>query len=163
MLSFCQWLQATPWASAIRYSLSLYPVLYTIHIFGFVTLVTATSFLNLRLLGWCLRDWSISNVSKLALPWAKAGFTVQIVTGFLVFASQAVSMYNNTAFRVKMLMVLLAGANIVLLHTATYRGERGGETQDVAPLAAKVTAAFSMLIWFGIVAMSRVIGFTANS
>jgi hypothetical protein len=163
MLTFCQWLQALSWARGIRESLSLYPWLYTAHIFGFIILVTATSALNLRMLGWSMRNQPLSQISALALPWAKAGFAVQVTTGFLVFASQAVSMYNNTAFRVKMLMVLLAGANILLFQTAAYRGAGKWQESGATPAGAKLTAVFSILIWFGIVAMSRVIGFTAHS
>jgi hypothetical protein len=160
ILAVCQWLQSTGWATAVRESLYIYPILYTLHIFGFVVLVTATSALDLRMLGWGLREWSVSRVAKLTLPWAKAGLTANVMTGFVVFSSNAVSMYNNTAFRVKMLLVLTAGLNILVFRRTTFRrvgewGERGA-----TPRAAKLMAGISLIVWFGIVAMSRVIGFT---
>jgi hypothetical protein len=38
----CQWLQSTLWATGLRESLHMYPALYTLHIFGFMIMVTAT-------------------------------------------------------------------------------------------------------------------------
>jgi hypothetical protein len=160
LLVLCQWLQSTSLATWIRESLNLYPALYTLHIFGFVVMVTATSVLDLRVLGWGLGDRSVSSVAKLALPWAKAGLAANLVTGFLVFAAQAVDMYTNTAFRWKMLMVLLAGLNIVLVEATIYRTVEDWGQRGTTPAAARLSAMISILLWFGIVAMSRVIGFT---
>ena len=160
LYELCQWLQSTSWATGIRESLNLYPALYTLHIFGFVIMVTATSVLDLRILGWGLAQRSVSNVSHLALPWVRAGLGANVFTGFLVFAAQAVDMYTNTAFRVKMLMVLLAGINVVLLETVIQRNRKNWEEGGRTPGIARFSAVFSILLWFGIVAMSRVIGFT---
>ena len=158
LYALVQWLQDTSWATAIRESLNLYPALYTLHIFGFVIMVTATSVLDLRLLGWGLGGRTVSSVSNLALPWARAGLGANLITGFFVFAAQAVDMYTNTAFRVKMLLVLLAGMNVALLEL-TIRRQKGGEREST-PGIAKFSAVLSILLWLGIVAMSRVIGFT---
>ena len=162
ILSFCHWLQSTSWATLIRESYNVFPALYVLHIFGFVMIVTATGVLDLRMLGWGFRSQSVSGLAGMAIPWAKVGFLVNFLTGFILFATNAVSMYANTAFLVKMAMVLLAGVNIVVFQLTTYRkvgewGERG-----VTPNAAKLTAAVSLLLWVGIVAMSRVIGFTGT-
>lgn len=160
LYEMCQWLQNTSWATGIRESLNLYPALYTLHIFGFVIMVTATSVLDLRILGWGLAQRPVPNVSHLALPWARAGLGANLFTGFLVFAAQAVDMYTNTAFRVKMLMVLLAGINVVLIETVIQRNKGNWEQNGRAPAIARFSAVLSILLWFGIVAMSRVIGFT---
>jgi hypothetical protein len=69
-------------------------------------------------------------------------------------------MYTNTAFRVKMLMVLAAGLDILLFQITTYRSVEEWGQRGATPSSAKVTAAISLFLWFGIAAMSRVIGFT---
>lgn len=160
LYALCQWLQSTSWATGIRESLNLYPALYTLHIFGFVIMVTATSVLDLRILDLGLRTRTVSSVADLALPWAQAGLAANLITGFLVFAAQAVDMYTNTAFRWKIAMVLLAGVNIVILDRSINRGAGMSAERGTAPSAAKWGAVISILLWFGIVAMSRVIGFT---
>lgn len=160
LYDFCQWLQSTSWATGIRESLDLYPALYVLHIFGFVIMVTATSVLDLRVLGLGLTGRPVSAVSRLAIPWARFGLGANLVTGFLVFAAQAVAMYTNTAFRWKMLMVLLAGMNIVLLESTINRNVGKWDERGPSPSLARWSAVLSILLWFGIVAMSRVIGFT---
>ena len=160
LYALCQWLQSTSWATGIRESLDLYPALYTLHIFGFVIMVTATSVLDLRVLGLGLRSRSVSSVAHLALPWAQAGLAANLVTGFLVFAAQAVDMYTNTAFRWKIAMVAVAGLNIFILERGIKQNEGKWEEPGRTPSALKWSAVISVLLWFGIVAMSRVIGYT---
>jgi len=84
VLEFCQWLQDTWLGVGIRESLWLFPILYTLHIFGVVILVAATSALDLRMLGVVMRKESVSDTAGLLLPWAKAGFVAQMVTGALI-------------------------------------------------------------------------------
>jgi len=160
MLPFCHWLQSTGWAVWIKESYNVFPALYVIHIFGFILLVASTSILDMRMLGWWARDRSVSNVAELTLPWAKVGFASNFVTGLILFATHAVDMYTNTAFRVKMLLVLGAALNILLFQVTTYRSVEEWGQGGVTPRSAKATAAISLFLWLGIAAMSRVIGFT---
>lgn len=160
MLSFCHWLQSTGWAVWIKESFNVFPALYVVHIFGFILLVASTSILDMRMMGWWARDRSVSNVAELTLPWAKVGFASNFVTGLILFATHAVDMYTNTAFRVKMLLVLGAALNILLFQVTTYRSVEEWGRSGATPPSAKATAAISLFLWFGIAAMSRVIGFT---
>jgi hypothetical protein len=160
LYELCRWLQSTGWATGIRESLNLYPALYTLHIFGFVIMVTATSVLDLRVLGLGLKSRQISDVAHLTLPWAEAGLIANLATGFLVFAAQAVDMYTNVAFRLKIAMVLVAGLNIFILERAVKSNQDKWQEPGKTPSALRWSAVISILLWFGIVAMSRVIGFT---
>jgi hypothetical protein len=163
MLAFCHWLQTTGWAVWIKESFNVFPALYVAHIFGFILLVAATIILDGRMLGWWTRGRSVSNISALTLPWAGVGLGLNFVTGFILFAAHAVDMYTNTAFRVKMLLVIGAGLNLALFHFTSYRNvEEWGQGEGRTPASAKATAIASLIIWFGIVAMSRVIGFTGS-
>ena len=55
------------------------------------------------------------------LPWAWLGFGVQVVTGALLFSSEAVKIYGNPAFRLKMLLLLLAGIQALIFQTVVSR------------------------------------------
>jgi len=46
---------------------------------------------------------------------------VQVLTGLLLFASEATKCYGNPAFRIKMLLLLLAGANALVFHLGSFR------------------------------------------
>ena len=148
LLTFCKWLEATTLGSSIRESLWLFPVIETLHLFGIVLLVGASTAFDLRLLGWALRAHPIDDLGRRLLPWAWAGFTVQVLTGFLLFSSEATKCYANPAFRIKMLLLVLAGVNAFIFHTASR-----------SPLFAKIAGAASILLWLGIIAAGRFIGF----
>lgn len=155
LMTFCQWLEQTALGSGIRDSLWLFPAIETVHLFGIVLLVGSTTAFDLRLLGWVMPRQRLPELAERLLPWSWAGFAVQVVTGFLLFASAASKYYGNTAFRLKMGMLLLAGVNALLFHFATYGDLGDGDT----PLGAKLAGGVSLLLWFGIVAAGRFIGF----
>jgi hypothetical protein len=159
MISICMWVEETYVATTIRQSLWLFPIIETLHLFGIVLLVGATSALDLRLMGISMREQSVSKLAGRLLPWAWAGFLIQIVTGFLLFISEASRCYTNVAFRYKMLGILLAGVNAVVFHYTTYRSVRQWDESPVGPLGAKIAGFVSIILWFGIVAAGRWIAF----
>jgi hypothetical protein len=151
-------LQQTWLGTGIRESLWLFPILYTLHIFGVVILVGATSTLDLRMLRVILRDQPVAGLADLLLPWAKAGFAAQVFTGVFLFVAQAEDLWHNPAFLLKMLGVLLAGLNVLIFHNTAFRNVREW-LPDSPPRGARISAVVSLVCWFGIVAMSRLIAF----
>lgn len=159
MLTFSQWLEQTAIGSAVRDSLWLFPAIETLHLFGIVLLVGTTTAFDLRLLGWGMRRETVTGLAARLLPWAWVGFAVQVVTGVLLFSSEAVKTYANPAFRIKMLLLLLAGVNAMIFHFTAYRGVKDWDAGEASPLVAKVAGLCSILLWLGIIAAGRFIGF----
>jgi len=155
----CQWLEHTSVGTAIRESLWLFPVIETVHIFGIILLVGGTSILDLRLMGLTFREEPVAKLARRFLPWAWAGFIIQVTTGLLMFASEATKMYVNTAFQIKMLMILAAGVNAFVFHSLAYQSVGKWEKDPVAPLSARIAGLISILFWFGIVAAGRWIAY----
>jgi hypothetical protein len=155
----CQWLEQTTIGTAIRESLWLFPVIETVHIFGIILLVGGTSILDLRLMGLTFRDEPVSKLAKRFLPWAWAGFMIQVATGLLMFTSEATKMYVNLAFQVKMLMIVAAGVNAIVFHSLAYQSVGKWDKDPVAPVSARVAGLISILFWFGIVAAGRWIAY----
>jgi len=120
--------------------------------------VGSTAALDLRLLNLAMRGQSVSKLAGRLLKWAWAGFVVQVVTGLLLFSSEATKCYPNPAFRVKMLLILLAGVN-ALVFEWTYRSVAKWDEAASTPMGAKLAGLFSILLWFGIVAAGRWIAF----
>jgi hypothetical protein len=74
----------------MRESLYLFPVVETLHVFGIVSLVSSAFLLDLRLFGvGPMRDEPVEKLARWVLPWVVAGFTVQFVTGVLMFSAEA--------------------------------------------------------------------------
>ena len=159
MLAFCKWLEQTSVGAGIRESLWLFPAIETVHLLGMAALVGSAAVLDLRLLGWMMRPERVSELAGRLLPWAWAGFAVQVVTGALLFSSEAIKVYTNPAFRLKMLLILLAGVHALVFHWTVYRDVATWDDSAVLPAGAKVSGLVSILLWVGIVAAGRFIGF----
>ncbi len=159
LFDFCKALNHSGMGRAIRDSLWLFPVIETLHIFGIISLVGGTSILDLRLMGLTFRDEPVTKLARRFLPWAWFGFIVQVVTGFFMFASEAVKMYDNWAFKLKMLLILVAGLNAFVFHMLSKDSVKRWDNDPIAPLYARIAGATSILLWFGIVAAGRWIAY----
>jgi uncharacterized membrane protein len=159
LYAICQWLEQTTVGASIRESLWMFPIIETIHIFGIISLVGATSILDLRLMGLTFRDEPVSKLARRFLPWAWAGFLIQVATGVLLFSSEATKMYGNIGFEIKMLLIVVAGINAFVFHEIAYRSVGKWDKDPVAPLSARTAGLLSILLWFGIVAAGRWIAY----
>lgn len=159
MLEFCQWLDQTAAGSGIRQSLWLFPALETIHLLGMAALVATITALDLRLMGVAARQQPVSKMAARLIPWAWLAFAVQVVTGVLLFSSEAVKIYGNPAFRLKMLLLLLAGGQALIFQTLVWSKLPAWDDRPSPPFAAKIIGVSSMLLWLGVVTAGRFIGF----
>lgn len=145
--------------ASVRQSLWLFPAIETLHLLGMVALVGSIVAFDLRLLGWAMRGVPVSHLAKRLFPWCWAGFAVQVITGAMLFASEAVHMVANPAFRIKMLLILLAGINALVFRLTVYRNVKAWDDARVLPVGAKLGGLVSLLLWVGVVAAGRLIGF----
>jgi hypothetical protein len=144
--------------AAVRESIWLFPAIETLHLLGMALLVTTIIVFDLRLLGWILPQVRVSVFSRRLLPWTWLGFLLQVVTGLLLFSSETAKVYTNPAFRLKMMLILLAGIQALLFHFTIYRRVTSWD-DSITPLAAKLSGIISILLWLAIVAAGRFIGF----
>ena len=160
LLAFCKWLERSPLGTEVRESLWLFPTIETVHLLGIVLLVGTIAVLDLRMLGLAMRRESMSQLAERLLPWTWAGFGVMLMTGSLLFTSNAAKTYiHNPSFQLKMLLIFLAGVNALVFHLTAYRRVAARDITPVTPLAARVAGALSLLLWVGVVAAGRWIGF----
>ena len=74
IFTICQWLEQTTVGTRIRESLWLFPIIETVHIFGIILLVGATSILDLRLMGLTFRDEAVSKLAQAVFAVGVGGF-----------------------------------------------------------------------------------------
>ena len=145
-------------ASAMRDSLWLYPLVETVHIIGFSILVGAVVMFDLRILGISKRI-SVRLLARHLLPWSLGALLLIVPTGTLMFASEATDLVSNRAFVVKMLLLMLAGANAAAFHLGSFRDAGQWDQNSSSPIGAKVHAVASMLIWAGVITCGRMIAY----
>jgi hypothetical protein len=157
--AFCGWLEQSPVGAAVRQSLWLFPAIETVHLLGMTVLVGTVAAFDLRLLGWALLRTRISDLARRLLRWTWVGFGLQVVTGALLFSSEAVKMYVNPAFRLKMLLICVAGMQALIFQLVARRDLAAWDGRAAVPVAARIGGLISILLWIGVVAAGRWIGF----
>jgi uncharacterized membrane protein len=158
ILELCAWLESTAVGTAVRES-SLFPVIESAHVIAVTFVVGSVWIVDLRLLGLASRKLRVTRLAEEILPWTWGAFALAVITGGLLFSSRAAThYYENVPFRLKMLLLVLAGLNMVLFHTTTYRRVAQWETGTL-PFSAKIAGGLSIIFWVGIVASGRWIGF----
>ena len=149
--------------SLIRESGSLFPIIETLHVFALACVIGSIAMVDLRLLGIWARQDRVTALSAEMLPWTWAGFALAALTGGLMFASSALRYSANDEFRIKLVLLLLAGVNMLFFQFRTARGVACWDQwrdDRRPPPAAQAAAALSLLLWLSIVAAGRWIGFT---
>lgn len=159
LLGFCEWLASTPWSIALHESLYMYPLVETTHVLALMLFVGTVAFVDLRLLGWSLREVPISEVTSRILPWTMAGFVVAAVTGALLFYAIPVRTYQSLFFRIKVLMLFVAAINIAVFHLKTQRDAEGWDAAPRPPLRVRMAGAVSLTSWALVIAMGRMIAY----
>jgi hypothetical protein len=157
--AFCGWLEQSPIGAAVRQSLWLFPAIETVHLLGMTVLVGTVAAFDLRLLGWALQRTRISDLARRLLPWTWVGFGLQVMTGALLFSSEAAKMYVNPAFRLKMLLICLAGMQALIFQLVARRNLAAWDERETVPAPARIGGLISILLWIGVVAAGRWIGF----
>jgi hypothetical protein len=153
---FCQWLDQTPFGHYMRESLYLFPVVETLHVFGIVCLVSSAFLLDLRLFGvGPMRDEPVEKLARWILPWVVAGFTVQLVSGVLMFSAEATRSALNSLFWVKMFSIVAVGVNALVFHTTIYKQVANWNRARVAPIGARFYGCISILLWLFIIGLGR--------
>jgi hypothetical protein len=115
--------------------------------------------LDLRLLGVVMRKRPVSQVALQFLPWVWTGFTVMILTGAVLFCSEAVKCYNSPFFRTKLVLVGVAGLNALVFHKTVFRHVETWDKDTPTPWRAKLAGACSLVVWIGVVAMGRALAY----
>ena len=89
-------------------------------------------------------------------PWTFCSLIIILVTGALLFASEAMmKSYVSGPFRLKMVFLFAA----ILFHYTIYRKATNVDAIHESPAWGKLVASVSLVLWFGVGWGGRGIGF----
>ena len=155
MHSFLQAAHDTWLGEMTRQNSSLFTFGLIFHFIGLCLLLGAMLVIDLRLLGVGKR-MPIGAALSL-LPIAIIGFTVNLLTGIMFFCFDPFGYWGNPAFKLKMLLILLAGLNALIFTFGSHRKLAAAVADYDAGAAIKWSAAASLTLWFAVILFGRLI------
>jgi hypothetical protein len=156
LLPFIDWVASSPLSHAISTSTWAFAVIESIHLLALSVIGGAVLIVDLRLLGFGIKTQTLEEVARWVQPWFFASWAVMIVTGLLLFVSEPQKLYYSTPFAVKMICLLLG---TIFALTVRRKVTEAGEG-SVSPMTMKLIALVSLMLWFGVGAGGRWIGFS---
>jgi len=148
-------LEALPLAAALRASVWLYPLVNAAHIVGVALLFGAIVPLDLRFMG-VLVGIDASALSRLLVPVSVFGFIVALGAGSLLFITDAPDYFASSLFRVKMLVLLLALANVVIVSRLRARAVLAEPSSSTL---LRLAATASIGLWLTVIVLGRLVGY----
>jgi hypothetical protein len=140
-------LSASALGRSMRGSLWLYPVANALHVLAAATVFGMILATDLRVLGLG-RTLPADALLRFTLPWVWGAFALSVITGVMLFSADPRVVAANPFFRVKLALLLAAGANAFAFHLARRRGAR------LVPIAA-----LSIALWLTVLVCGRAIAY----
>ena len=147
-------------ADSIRENDNLFPLIESIHVLAISLVVGSILAVDLRLLGFAWTTRPVSRVTRGILPLTWCAFVIAVVSGALLWISNATKYLANDYFVAKMILIAIAGVNMLAFHFIGARDQRQWDDEVRPPLAARCGGWLSILLWIAVVACGRWIGFT---
>jgi hypothetical protein len=138
----------------IRASTYAFAVIECFHLLGMVCLLGSLITVDMRLLGFGLTRQPAAKVAAALAPVTWIGLGTMVVTGLMLFSSEALKCYDNEAFPWKMLCFFSGLFIYLTIHRRVTRLE-----DAKIGVGAKTVAAVSLLLWFGVAVAGRAIAF----
>ena len=159
ILPALEWLEGLAWTTAIRESAWGYPIIETAHVASMVAFAGLVIMMDLRLVGLAFTHTPPTQIQRRLFPWQIAGLVPSTVTGILLCVVDPLRYYGNIFFRVKLLLLALAGLNALAFHLKTYR--TGGQWDEDPRFitTARLSGGVSLLLWFAIIVSGRLTAF----
>ena len=138
----------------------VWPVCEILHFFGMALLIGSVGLVDLRMLG--IAKGVPIKAPERFIPLGVIGFVINATTGFIFVAGNPVGgpqeYLTNLAFQIKMVLILIAGLNLLAFYVTGIARQADAVTPEgIAPTSAKVVAALSLLLWFGVIFFGRFI------
>lgn len=156
VLSFFASCENSSLGEAIRASRWLFPAIESFHLLGLAVIGGAVLLVNMRLFGFGINRQPIAQLWCDTRPYLLGSLITMIVSGVLLFTSEATKLYHHEAFWVKMISLFLATIfTFTVLRWVALAGQ-----ERVTPFWSKTAALVSTLLWTMVGVGGRWIGFS---
>ena len=161
--AFLETLQSLSWAVFIHKKAWAFTTVQVVHFFTVSMVLGTIVIVDLRLLGFGAIKRPFSELSRQLLPFTWIAFALTVMTGLLMFISQATEYFVNPVFWIKMAVIVLAGINMMIFEFITVRDVQKWNLDPTPPPRARLAGGISIACWVLVVILGRVISFTLQT
>ena len=153
------WISTTAVQPCVRHAPWVWPTCETLHFLGMSLTFGVLMIVNLRLLGF-MKAITFPAVHQL-LPFGILGYGVNFLTGMVFFISEPGQYTGNVAFHWKMILMMLAGANYLVL--TVYDGAWTVPAGGSPSMLSRLLGASALLLSIGVMYFGRMLPFIGNA
>src|SRR5215471_5769470 len=117
LLPFFQWCDTTAVSRWMRQGTWEFPLVETVHILALALLFATVVVINLRLMGLLMRGWTVAALARELTPYLNGSLVLILITGTLLFLSEALKTFGNEAFSIKVYCLI----SVLLFHFIVVR------------------------------------------
>ena len=130
------------------------------HFIGLTLLMGGLLVVDLHMLG-LFTSLSLTASHKV-LPLVLLGFALNLTTGVLFFVGDPMRYSVNVGFQVKMILVLLAGANAFLFHMQDWLKPQSSLAMLLHRVDKRIVAGLSLSLWTGVLLLGLLIPYVST-
>jgi hypothetical protein len=136
----------------------LWPILQSLHYVGACLLIGTVGLFDLRALG--LAKGIVLGALHRLIPLGVGGYVSNMLLGVVFFFGHPDQYFYNNAFRLKLVFMAVAGANVLALYgTSAFEDVKALPAGASAPLRIKLIAGTSLCAWVAVLVCGRLITF----
>ena len=159
LLQFARWIDTQQWSTALHESYYMYSWVETTHVLTLGVFLGMLIVIDLRMLGWAFVDVPASKIAERLNTPMMLGFAVMVISGLLLFYAIPVRTTQSVWFRLKVVLLIVAGINALLFRNRMRAANGTWDLQRKAPPRLRRQAGASLLLWAGVVLTGRAIAY----
>lgn len=135
------------------------PVVQTVHILSVAAIMGSVVLIDLRVLGLALPSQSTTELVRRLMPWTWWALPVLAVSGLVSVCARPARYLFNPVFGLKFAMLAPAIVLAVVFQRGSAKDASFWEQSRGRRASARTIAAFSLLLWIGVVMAGRWIAY----
>ena len=159
LLNLARWLDSQSWSTAIHESIYLYAWIETTHVITLMVFLGMLFVIDLRMLGAIFPKVPASIIAQRLDKPMMIGFSMMLITGFLLYYAIPVRTTQSLWFRIKVVLLIVAGINAFLFRAKMQASSSSWDLDPIPPKRIRVGAMLSLVLWAGVVITGRTIAY----
>jgi hypothetical protein len=152
------WLESTALALWVAESDFAYPLLLALHIFGLALAVGIRTIIDMSILGTFPEIRPVMLRKLFPIVWI--ALALNMISGLMLFISQATLLVNNLPFLTKISLIILQ----VILTSYVFQNINihSHDLKHRSPIRIRLLAMGSLVLWLGIIIAGRLIAYVGD-